>query len=389
MTRRKTDLLKSLLICLAAMVVCALLLELAVRLVLPQPYVKFTSSMWEQDPPRRFRMVPGAQGEISAGYEFAHSVSINSLGMRGPEVGSKQTGEFRILVLGDSFTFGHGVAWEDTFVALLEERLRSRRPETIVLNGGVSGYGPVDELTWLEHYGLPLQPDLVLVAVCLGNDFKDAMAREITDKVATDIPEAAQRHGISRFLFLRSHLYRLVVRATPIKLRLFLGFSEPWTAVYMRDAIEYHQEPPEGKALESRKITRAAFEGMSKLATERGFRVAAMLIPNDFHLVPELWNRLLSYAGLEPGSYAPDVPERYFEKMLGELEIPVLDLSPLVAAALEKGEKLHYRSDPHWTPAGHHLAAEALDRFLSEQDQLSVPRISYPGQILAPATDSP
>src|SRR5262245_7988462 len=46
---------------------------------------------------------------------------INSLGLRGPETSAnKAEGTFRILCLGDSFTFGAGVREEDTFARRLQ-----------------------------------------------------------------------------------------------------------------------------------------------------------------------------------------------------------------------------------------------------------------------------
>ena len=48
-----------------------------------------------------------------------------------------------VLVLGDSFTFGHGVNYADSFVGLLESKTKRR-----FVNAGVPGYGPV------QYHGL-------------------------------------------------------------------------------------------------------------------------------------------------------------------------------------------------------------------------------------------
>ena len=42
--------------------------------------------------------------------EFTERASINSIGLRGPEVSPDADGRLRILILGDSMTYGHGVA---------------------------------------------------------------------------------------------------------------------------------------------------------------------------------------------------------------------------------------------------------------------------------------
>src|SRR5215470_5660402 len=62
-------------------------------------------------------------------------VRTNSLGLRGAEIPPREAGELRILVLGDSITFGDYVDEDETYPAVLERRLRSvfpRRPIRVI-----------------------------------------------------------------------------------------------------------------------------------------------------------------------------------------------------------------------------------------------------------------
>jgi len=74
---------------------------------------------------------------------FTHDkpVVVNSIGIRGEEYSQKPVpGTRRILALGDSQTFGNGLAEVDTWPALLEQRLnRLGRGPWEVVNGGVAG----------------------------------------------------------------------------------------------------------------------------------------------------------------------------------------------------------------------------------------------------------
>jgi hypothetical protein len=55
--------------------------------------------------------------------------AINQQGLRGPEVSqAKPPGTFRVLGLGDSFTFGTGVREQDTFLRRLEVDLDRSAP---------------------------------------------------------------------------------------------------------------------------------------------------------------------------------------------------------------------------------------------------------------------
>jgi lysophospholipase L1-like esterase len=100
-------------------------------------------------------------------------VSINSDGLRGPEIGPRAPGEYRVLVLGDSVVAGFEVAYEDTFVALMEKDLtRSLGIPVRVINGGVRGYGTDQYYLYYTEKGRRLRPDLVLV-VHSSNDPND------------------------------------------------------------------------------------------------------------------------------------------------------------------------------------------------------------------------
>jgi lysophospholipase L1-like esterase len=102
--------------------------------------------------------------------EFTYKVNINSLGMRDKEISiDKPKGKQRIAVMGDSFTWGVGVAESDRFTNILENKSNGKYE---VLNFGVSGYGPIQYLVQLDKI-LKFNPDIVFLTFCLGNDFAD------------------------------------------------------------------------------------------------------------------------------------------------------------------------------------------------------------------------
>ncbi len=59
-------------------------------------------------------------------WHFRNSTGINIRGYRGPVVGSKLSGEFRVIVLGGSTVFGFRVKPWESFPAQLEEKLNKR-----------------------------------------------------------------------------------------------------------------------------------------------------------------------------------------------------------------------------------------------------------------------
>src|SRR5262245_55625735 len=91
-------------------------------------------------------------------------ISINSQGTRGEDIPPKVAGEFRVLSLGESSTFGSGVSDAETYSAQLEALLRAAIPERhpTVINAGVPAYSSFQSLTFFEERGAAFQPDVVL-----------------------------------------------------------------------------------------------------------------------------------------------------------------------------------------------------------------------------------
>ncbi len=95
-------------------------------------------------------------------------VSINSEGLRDREFSlEKPPGVYRVMMLGDSTTFGWGVKEEDTAAKFLERKLNASLPagynRAEVMNTGVGNYDTVQEVTYYETIGWKYHPDLVVL----------------------------------------------------------------------------------------------------------------------------------------------------------------------------------------------------------------------------------
>lgn len=106
---------------------------------------------------------PGAPPRI-------YKVSTNSLGFRGPEVGEKGR-KYRILLLGDSSTFGLGVNDNETWPHVLQDLLDPSGEQIQVINAAFPGASSLQGLHLLMTKGLLLEPDLVLVSFGLQDSF--------------------------------------------------------------------------------------------------------------------------------------------------------------------------------------------------------------------------
>lgn len=140
-----------------------LFLEVALRLLMPGIKVETVVpvSVGQFDEKLGWSLKPSSQaGSSRTGYRISYK--INSRGLRDDETGyEKPAGIFRIVLLGDSRTFGFGVPIEKHFSKIIEGYLKNVE----VINLGVSGYGVDQELLTLRLNGFRYEPDLVLAYV--------------------------------------------------------------------------------------------------------------------------------------------------------------------------------------------------------------------------------
>lgn len=103
------------------------------------------------------------------------TVSTNKFGLRGKEISkAKPEKTKRILVLGDSYTFGVYVENYETYPWVLERFYNedTRRSDKIeVINAGYAdGWSPDEHYAWLVNRGLEFQPDIIVYGFFIGND---------------------------------------------------------------------------------------------------------------------------------------------------------------------------------------------------------------------------
>ena len=152
--------------------------EFAVRWLHPQKTYsdlkKMVGNYYEQSPFNYLRLKPNYRGtEPSQEYPGKDvNIAINSSGLRGDDITEeKASGTKRILILGDSYTFGVYVNNDETYAAVLGRELRKDGYAVEVLNAGYAdGFETDQEYTWLVNEGLKFKPDVVIYGFFVGND---------------------------------------------------------------------------------------------------------------------------------------------------------------------------------------------------------------------------
>jgi len=154
-----------------ALLFVALLLEGMLRVAFYHSK-DFSMEMWKYavqikrpvaDPKLSFAHRPNSHG-----FFMGVDVQINSQGLRDHEYSpTKPAGVYRIMLLGDSTTFGWGVPLSETAAKILERNLNAEHlpgyDRVEALNAGVGNYDTVQEVTYYKTRGRAFHPDLVVL----------------------------------------------------------------------------------------------------------------------------------------------------------------------------------------------------------------------------------
>lgn len=343
--------------------------EIAVRIAAPQSVLLWRPGPFVADGEGYFRLRPGHHGKVTNRTEYEHEFEVNSLGMRGPEPAARDEVNCRLLAIGDSFTFGLGVEDAQVFHQVAATELLVGGVDVEALNGGIPAIGVPQAVRWLERHGLAAEPDLVLLAIFVGNDLRDANADYDNWAVAEgQLATPAGYSPLKDWLYNNIHLYALLKTALPAgiqqRVRAALGMGEPWSLRYAREVFMIYDPavPPLVQAGLER--TESAVVALTELADEHDFRVAAMLVPDIVQVDGPRWDATLEHLGLTGGEQDPRQPNRLLRTLLERHGVPVLDLIDEFDAAFDRGDPLYFPTDRHWTVDGHALAGRSLDDFL-------------------------
>jgi lysophospholipase L1-like esterase len=313
----------------AGLLVMLIICEIALRIVdLGHPYYSAPEAYQESSDPRvMFEPRPNFDG-------FSEGVPIrtNSRGLRERELPlAKPAGTRRVVFLGDSVTFGAGVRDDEPFPRLLESSVNSAGGGPVeTVNTGVVGYNTIQELARLEQAGLPYQPDTVVLTFVV-NDLLETFS--IFDHQYDPTGLLANSKV---WLRRNSYLYRFAQN------------------VYWRIGQEMRRSR-EGPVEPLRKRDRLE----ERLATLSQIVQTTRASGANFLLV--LYPDNLSDP-VSPGPAGERLTVREeLERFAAREGVPVVDLTGALGDVRDpRARQYRLREDPHPSPEGHRVIADAL-----------------------------
>lgn len=348
-----------------SLVLSMLIAELVFRTFVPQRTLSVLKTLqlscYQPSAYLPYEYAPGCSGSFETG--GIHSrVRINSIGLRGSEVGEKTRP--RIFIAGDSFTFGYGLEEENTLSSNLATLL-----DVDAVNGGIWGAGPDVEYLLAERVGLSVDPDFLIVTLFPRNDLRDLAVTtwieehdqlvRITSDKFIDGEGFLRQDAVSRYYYTpvirNSHLAKFLldrISTLFISLRTSITPSTNASDTYVYDdagwddrclfAGECDGELEKAKQKASRIMT--LFRSLSERA---GIPLLLVMIPDEGQL-----------NGNSPR-------QTLFHGLAHESGLDVLDVTD---EFLNDGRPVadYFLPDGHWSPLGARIAAHAIARWIGE-----------------------
>ncbi|MCY4069849.1 MAG: hypothetical protein OXG60_00975 [Chloroflexi bacterium] len=278
-----------------------------------------------------------------------------------------------LIVLGDSFTAAEAI--QNPFWTGLSDSM---------LSLAFPGSGTIEQSLLLDAFGLPLQPDTVVLAYFAGNDLSDnrvflemrRQGKSIADRVHQNRSPLEYLVTVHLALYLRDAIHKANIKdchypqiadtgeATPV------AFFDKMLPILALDADAL-------RASDMFQATLTSIVEMSQDLEARGIRFVMMYIPQKAELY---WPYLNAESKEGIASFAAGLASPLAAEMIDENisaqrdlwlsvalegQIEFLDLTPALRLAIKNGQSPYFFADTHWNQLGHDLARQELQKFLN------------------------
>jgi lysophospholipase L1-like esterase len=342
---------------LLGILLAALLAEVALRFAgYDSLYFNALNSFHEPHPLVGYRGKPNFEGRFRKP-DFDVVIAHDSNGFRRQEHQvPRSLSRYAVLVFGDSFTWGWGVAQGRVLTDVMSLLLSDAH----VVNFGLNASGTLQQFTLFATYGSDqLRPDDVVLLMFFSNDFENNVEgrlraevrngqvvlagppRQLHSRTSDAIEESSR---LINFLFFSANQLKAAWRRSRARHRA-------------RELVELGDQTPEVL------VTKHYLAAFQRACEERQAHFLVAYVPEQAELGEASHadeNRLKNDRAFR----------RAFLSITESLGIQVIDLLPAFLATKSAGPpglRLTYPRDSHWNDVGHKVAAEVIARFISTE----------------------
>ncbi|MCI5224691.1 MAG: hypothetical protein D3924_18985 [Candidatus Electrothrix sp. AR4] len=283
---------------------------------------------------------------------------LNSLGFKDEEFPDKKENVYRILGIGDSFSYGV-VPYRYNYLTLIESQLHLQNSNVEILNMGIPSIGPTDYLSLLVKEGLPLQPDMILLSFFIGNDFENSKKRELYE-----------------YSYIASLLHYIFTVRTKYEGSIVHGKAKYCDVcpnypheVYLQIESQQSLNYLVGNSQFYKKLDRSLYylNKIKKICKTKGIDLVTVIIPDELQINKDLWRDLRKtyYPNIKSDQWDIIRPNRMLSDELDKRGIDNIDLYEYFAAGASS-QRLYRPRDTHWNIAGNQLAADIIKKYIKK-----------------------
>ena len=379
------------------------------------PFVKFKPDV-----------VVRSQGYRGTEKQFVYQWKTDRWGFKNPDSVLDRKKDIQIVVLGDSFAEGMGVATKDTFSALLS------RDGYLTYDLGVQGYSPKQLEGSFRLYGLKLKPKYVIIAYYSGS-FQRELAYldenavlktkkfiggigEIDSSENKEIREKTRQITTALFLMARN-LYRSARENFEIIDDMWTSLIDRFSGNYLRSRYSFEislagaqkSDLPTVEQSLDWQSTVKSFINIKKMADQIGAQVILIILPSRGDMYYE---KATGKPLLRKGTIL-GIETKLLKELCKKENMVFLDPSKRIESYVSKLNSKqielypYLEIDGHPSKYGHELIKEEIENYLTKaaktRNELSgsgsterglivmelAGDIKNPGRLLTSGTDSP
>lgn len=378
------------------LVICLSLLEIAVRIISPQSDMRRRDLIFQYEPFMGVEGIPNKKGTFAT-KSFKTTFTLNSEGFRDYDHDKTNTKKkFRILTLGDSFTWGHGVDNDQIYMKVLEKI--DTNIETI--NMGGPGGDPPGSLKTYIHKGVKYEHDVVLLGFFIGNDivayypkdedsppewgfdssgkFRLIGKMKSPEEVEEIRRETEEKYSPTKKRDFSSRIHYWFIRhfqlctfidnyrdycsdmlaCSTVYTKILKYFGKENKRAYGFLNYCWETDPEDVKF--GWKLLAETLKTLKNYAEQAGAKLYIVFIPHEVQTSQNLYDRISRTYRYKPSEFDLEKPNRKLSDLCDNLKIDYLDLLPVMKEEISKGNKFNFKRDCHWNVNGHSFAAREI-----------------------------
>ena len=227
--------------------------------------------MWIKDETIGYRNKPNQNRKA-----FGNVVGItNKMGFRSQVdfARQKKSNTLRVFGIGDSVMWGTQVNEEESFLGILQDKLKPHHEHLEVINAGVVGYSTYQEQLFLKEFVVSYEPDIMIVNFCPNDWLPTEDPFELFPQIHTEYLNRLLRGGDYEFSAVEIGIIQDMLSIVRTSTHVWRSFLE-YAANPNHGAVRYHTM--------RRVLLEIPIHKMKQLASEHDIRLLFVFIPSSF-----------------------------------------------------------------------------------------------------------